>query len=95
MNFTLPSEMAQRFRTLAAQQRRRNDELIGERLVGTVQHLRGDQVSGSADTRRAHARQFRVQSDQRAHELIRFQVDHRRSGARLLLARILWFQGSP
>jgi hypothetical protein len=57
-----------------------------------VQHLRGDQVSARRHVE--HMLANFVQSDQRAHELIRFQVDHR-GAARLLLARILWFQGSP
>jgi predicted ATPase/DNA-binding winged helix-turn-helix (wHTH) protein len=90
--FHVALEMAQRFRTLAAQQQRQNDELVGERLVGTMQHLRGDQVSARRHIE--HMLANFVQSDQRAHELIRFQVDHR-GAARLLLARILWFQGSP
>ncbi|MEA2788429.1 MAG: hypothetical protein QOG73_835, partial [Acetobacteraceae bacterium] len=88
----LALEMAQRFCTLAAKQRRRNDELIGERLMGVVQHSRGDQASARRHTE--HMLANFVRSDQRSHELIRFQLDHR-VAARMYLARILWLQGFP
>jgi predicted ATPase/DNA-binding winged helix-turn-helix (wHTH) protein len=91
-DFQLALEMAQRFRTLAAKQQRRNDELVGERLMGVVQHLQGDQVSARRHVE--HMLANFVQSDQRSHELIRFQLDHR-VAARMYLARILWLQGFP
>jgi predicted ATPase len=91
-DFQIALEMAQRFRTLAAKQRRRNDELVGERLLGVVQHLQGDQVSARRHVE--HMLANFVQSDQRSHERIRFLFDHR-VAARMYLARILWLQGFP
>jgi predicted ATPase/DNA-binding winged helix-turn-helix (wHTH) protein len=85
-------EMAQRFRTLATNQRRRNDELIGERLLGNVQHVLGDQASARRHLEYMLANLLR--SDQRSHEAIRFQLDQRVVG-RIYLARILWLQGFP
>jgi predicted ATPase/DNA-binding winged helix-turn-helix (wHTH) protein len=85
-------EMAQRLRTLAAQQRRRNDELIGERLMGWAQHVLGDHASARRPIEHMLAN-FHP-SDQRSHETIRFQVDQR-VAALACLARVLWFQGFP
>ena len=85
-------EMAQRLRTLAAQQRRRNDELIGHRMIGWVQHMLGDQASARRHIEHMLAN-FHL-SDQRSHEAIRFQLDQR-VAARTYLALILWFQGFP
>jgi tetratricopeptide (TPR) repeat protein len=91
-DFQLALEMAQRFRTLAAKQRRRNDELIGERLLGLVQHLLGDQAS--ARRHFEHMLANFILSDQRSQEAVRFQLDQR-VAARAYFARILWFQGFP
>jgi hypothetical protein len=88
----LALEMAQRFRTLAAQQQRRNDELVGELLMGLVQHLMGDQASARRHIE--HMLANFVRSDQRSHEAIRFNFDQR-VAARICLARILWLQGFP
>jgi predicted ATPase len=85
-------EIAQRLRTLAVQQQRRNDELIGERLMGWAQHVLGDQASARRSIEHMLAN-FRP-SDQRPHEAIRFQLDQR-VAARACLARVLWFQGFP
>ena len=85
-------ELAQRFRTLAAQQQRRNDELIGHRMIGFAQHWLGDQASARRHTEHMLAN-FHP-SDQRSHEAIRFQLDQR-VAARTVLARILWCQGFP
>jgi predicted ATPase len=85
-------EMAQRLRTLAARQRRRNDELIGHRLIGFVQHWLGDQASARRHIEHMLAN-FRP-SDLRSHEGIRFQLDQR-VAARSVLARVLWSQGYP
>jgi tetratricopeptide (TPR) repeat protein len=85
-------EMAQRLRTLAAQQRRRNDELIGARMMGFVQHLLGDQASARRNIELMLAN-FRL-SDQRSHEAIRFQLDQR-VAAHTCLARVLWSLGFP
>jgi predicted ATPase/DNA-binding winged helix-turn-helix (wHTH) protein len=91
-NFQIALEMAQRFRTLAAKLRRRNDELIGQRLLGTVQHLLGDQASARKHIEHMLANFAR--SDQRSHEAVRFQIDQCLV-ARMYLARILWLQGFP
>jgi predicted ATPase/DNA-binding winged helix-turn-helix (wHTH) protein len=85
-------EMAQRLRTLAAQQRRGNDELIGHRMIGWVQHLLGDQASARRHIEHMLAN-FRL-PDQRSHEAVRFQLDQR-VAARTVLARVLWSQGFP
>jgi hypothetical protein len=85
-------ENAQRFRTLASKQRDRNDRLIGERIIGAVQHLLGDQASARRHTE--HMLANFILLDQRSHDLIRFQYDQRVS-ARVYLARILWLQGFP
>jgi predicted ATPase len=84
--------MAQRFRMLAAQQQRRNDELIGERMLGLLQHLLGDQASARRHTE--HMLSKFVRSDQRPHEAICFQFDPR-VATHTYLARILWLQGFP
>jgi predicted ATPase/DNA-binding winged helix-turn-helix (wHTH) protein len=91
-DFQIALEIAQRFRTLAAKQRRRNDELVGERMMGFVQHLLGDQVSARRHTE--HMLANFIRSDQRSHEAIRFNFDQR-VAARICLARILWLQGFP
>jgi hypothetical protein len=85
-------ENAPRFRTLASKQRDRNDRLIGERIIGAVQHLLGDQASARRHTE--HMLANFILLDQRSHDLIRFQYDQRVS-ARVYLARILWLQGFP
>jgi predicted ATPase len=85
-------EVAQKFRTLAAQQQRRNDELIGERLLGSAQHVLGDQVGARRHIE--HMLADFVRSDQRSHEAIRFHVDQRVT-AYNYLAQILWLQGFP
>ncbi len=85
-------ETARRYRTLAAQQQRRSDELIGERMMGVAQHLLGDQASARRHIEHMLAN-FNM-SDQRSHETIRFQFDQR-VAALNHLARILWFQGFP
>jgi len=91
-DFQISLETAQRLRALAAKQRRRNDELIGERIMGLVQHFLGDQASARRHTE--HMLTNFVVSDQRSHDAIRFQFDQR-VVARTMLARILWLQGFP
>jgi predicted ATPase/DNA-binding winged helix-turn-helix (wHTH) protein len=91
-DFQIALEMARRFRTLAAKQRRRNDELIGERMLGNAQHVLGDQASARRHIE--HMLANFVRSDQRSYEAIRFQLDQRVVG-RTYLARILWLQGFP
>ena len=90
--FQIALGMARRFRTLAAKRRRRNDELVGERMVGNVQHLLGDQVSARRSVE--HMLSNFVLSDQGSREAIRFQFDPR-VAARMYLARVLWLRGFP
>ena len=85
-------DTAQKYRTLAARQQRRDEELVGERLMGLAQHLLGDQASARRHTE--HMLANFIISDQRSHEAIRFQFDQR-VAARIYHARILWFQGFP
>lgn len=85
-------EMAQRYRMLATQQQWRNDVSIGERMVGLVQHLLGNQTSARRHLERMLAN-F-VPSNQRSHEAICFQFDPR-VATRAYLARVLWLQGAP
>jgi hypothetical protein len=63
--------VAQRFRTSATKQRRRNDELIGEMLMGNVRHFLGDQVSARRHIE--HMLANFIRSDQGPHESIRFR----------------------
>jgi predicted ATPase len=89
-DFQIALEMAQRFRTLAAKKQRRNDELIGGRLLGTVQHMLGDQASARRHIE--HMLANFILPHQRSHQAIRFQFDQR-VAARAILARVLWLQG--
>jgi predicted ATPase/DNA-binding winged helix-turn-helix (wHTH) protein len=85
-------DMAQRLRTLAGQQRRRNDELIGHRMIGFVHHWLGEQASARQHIEHMLAN-FRL-PDHRSHAAVRFQLDQR-VAARTVLARVLWSQGYP
>jgi predicted ATPase/DNA-binding winged helix-turn-helix (wHTH) protein len=90
--FQAALESAQRFRALTAKQHEPNDRLIGERMIGGIQHLLGDQASSRRHIEHMLAN-FAL-PEQRSHHLIRFQFDQRVS-ARVYLARILWLQGFP
>jgi len=90
--FRVALENAQRFRTLAAKQRQRNDGLIGDRLIGCLQHLLGDQASARRHTE--HMLANFIPPEERSHDLIRYQYDQR-VAARTVLARVLWLQGFP
>jgi predicted ATPase/DNA-binding winged helix-turn-helix (wHTH) protein len=90
--FRVALEIAQRFRRLAARQRERNDRLIGERMIGAMQHLLGDQASARRHIE--HMLANFIMTEKRSHDLIRFQYDQRVS-ARVYLARIVWLQGLP
>src|SRR5262249_53193288 len=67
--FRVALKMAQRFRTLAAKQHERNDRLIGDRMIGCLQHLLGDQASARRHTENMLAN-F-ILPEQRSHHLIR------------------------
>ena len=90
--FRVALDIAQRFRTLAAKQGEQNDRLIGERMIGAMQHLLGDQASARRYTE--HMLANFILPEQRSHDLIRFQYDQR-VAARTVLARVLWLQGFP
>jgi predicted ATPase len=90
--FQAALESAQRFRALAAKEHGPNDRLIGERMIGAIQHLLGDQASSRRHIEHMLAN-FSL-PEHRSHDLIRFQYDQRVS-ARVYLARILWLQGFP
>jgi predicted ATPase len=85
-------EMAQRLHSLAAQQQKRNGELVGERLMGFLQHLLGDQAS--ARRHNEYVLAHFIATNQRSREVIRLNFDHH-VAARTYLARILWLQGFP
>jgi hypothetical protein len=90
--FRVALERAQRFHRLAAKQGRRNDQLIGDRMIGCLQHLLGDQTSARRHT--DHMLANFIPPEQRSHDHIRFQYDQR-VAARSVLARVLWLQGFP
>jgi predicted ATPase/DNA-binding winged helix-turn-helix (wHTH) protein len=90
--FHIALEIAQRFRTLAANQRDANDRLIGDRMIGCLQHLLGDQVGARRHTE--HMLANFILRDQTSHDPIRFQY-HQRPTALAITARILWLQGFP
>jgi hypothetical protein len=90
--FRVAIESAQRFHRLAAKRGRRNDRLIGDRMIGCLQHLLGDQASARRHTE--HMLLNSIPPEQRSHDLIRFQYDQC-VAARTVLARVLWLQGFP
>jgi predicted ATPase len=90
--FRVALESAQRFQRLAAEQGRRNDQLIGDRMIGCLQHLLGDQDSARRHTELMLAN-F-TPPEQRSRDHIRFQYDQP-VAARTVLARVLWLQGLP
>jgi predicted ATPase len=90
--FRVALDSAQRFRRLAAKQGQRNDQLIGERMIGCLQHLLGDQASARRHTE--HMLANFIPPEHRSHDHIRFQYDQRVL-ARTMLARVLWLQGLP
>lgn len=85
----LALEAAESFWSLAAKRSDENDRLIGERMIGDCDYLRGDLASAR---RRLEHMLSRYTAASRSSDIIRFQVCHWVS-ARALLARILWVQG--
>jgi hypothetical protein len=83
-------ELAQRFHALAAERTYRNDRLIGEGIIGAVQHFLGDLPS--ARRHLEHVLVGDVTHDQTSH-IVRFQIDHRLMN--VFFARVLWLQGFP
>jgi predicted ATPase/DNA-binding winged helix-turn-helix (wHTH) protein len=81
--------MAQRFSALAERQSDAQDRLIGDRMIGYLRHLMGDQ----AGARRYLERMVdKYEPPVIGAQMIRFVFDQRAT-ARCFLARILWLQG--
>jgi predicted ATPase/DNA-binding winged helix-turn-helix (wHTH) protein len=85
-------DAAHQFRSLALERRSHNDALIGDRMIGVVQHLLGDQASAHRHTE--HMLANFVLRDDRSHELIRFQFDQRVT-ALTVFARCLYLRAFP
>jgi predicted ATPase len=90
--FRVALECAEKFRRLAAKQGEGNDQPVGDRMIGCLQHLMGDQAGARKHTEQMLAN-F-IPPEQRSHDHIRFQYDQR-VAARTVLARVLWLQGFP
>jgi hypothetical protein len=90
--FRLALEKAQRFRTVAAEQGAQNDRAIGDRMIGFIQHLLGDQASARRHIE--HMLAHFIPPRERSHDAIRFLFDPR-VVARTILARTLWVNGFP
>jgi predicted ATPase/DNA-binding winged helix-turn-helix (wHTH) protein len=82
--------MAQKFSDLAARQANEQDRLVGDRMIGYLFHLMGDQQ----EARRYIERMLdQYESPVIGAEIIRYVFDQRAT-AQCFLARILWLQGS-
>lgn len=82
--------MAQRFSDLAAHRTGTQDGLVGDRMIGYLLHLMGDQQ----EARRYIERMLdQYEPPVIGAEIIRFVFDQRAT-AQCFLARILWLQGS-
>jgi predicted ATPase len=90
--FRVALESAQRFHRLSEKQGQQNDQLIGDRMIGCLQHLLGDQASARRHTE--HMLANFIPPEHRSHDHIRFQYDQR-VAAHTMLARVLWLQGFP
>jgi predicted ATPase/DNA-binding winged helix-turn-helix (wHTH) protein len=82
---------AERFYSLAGKSADLNDPLVGDRMVGYILHLLGQQGSARQRLERMLAHYVVPSTGPR---IIRFVFDQRAT-ARSLLARILWLQGFP
>jgi predicted ATPase/DNA-binding winged helix-turn-helix (wHTH) protein len=83
--------LAEKFCDLAAQSSQPDDLLVGDRMVGYIQHLLGDQVAARIRIERMLNRYVPPVVGS---QMIRFIFDQRAT-ARCFLARILWLQGFP
>jgi predicted ATPase/DNA-binding winged helix-turn-helix (wHTH) protein len=83
--------LARKFSSIAASLSDRNDQLIGERLIGVSQHWLGDQLRARRYIE--HMLGHYVVPAPKSH-VIRFQSDQRAT-ALAFLARVLWLQGFP
>jgi predicted ATPase len=84
-------ELAERFCSLAARSTDPSDALIGDRMVGYILHLLGEQVEAR---RRIERMLSQYVAPVTGPKIIRFFFDQRVI-ARCFLARILWLQGFP
>ena len=82
---------AEKFCDLAARSPHPSDLLVGDRMVGYIQHLLGEQT---AARRRIERMVSRYDPPVVGSEMIRYVFDQRAT-ARCFLARILWLQGFP
>ncbi len=83
--------LAERFSELAARQADTTDLLVGDRMVGYIFHLRGDQTQARRYIERMLSR---YEVPVIGAQVIRFVFDQRAT-AQCFLARILWLQGFP
>ena len=83
--------LAQKFCDLAARSPQPADLLVGDRMVGYIQHLLGEQTAARLRIERMVSRYVPPVIGS---QLIRFVFDQRAT-ARCFLARILWLQGFP
>ena len=83
--------LAERFCDLAARSPQPSDLLVGDRMVGYIQHLLGDQVAARSRIERMLSR---YEPPVIGSQMIRFIFDQYAT-ARCFLARILWLQGFP
>jgi predicted ATPase len=82
--------MAQRFSALAARQADGADLLVGDRMVGYIHHLMGEQTQARQYIERMLSR---YEVPVIGAQVIRYVFDQRAT-AQCFLARILWLQGS-
>jgi predicted ATPase/DNA-binding winged helix-turn-helix (wHTH) protein len=83
--------LAERFCALADQSDDTNDPFVGDRMVGYISHLLGEQGSARLRIERMLAHYVTPRTGPR---IVRFIFDQRAT-ARSFLARVLWLQGFP
>jgi predicted ATPase/DNA-binding winged helix-turn-helix (wHTH) protein len=83
--------LAKQFYDLAATRADLSDRLVGDRMIGYILHLLGDQAGARRHIERMLA-EYAVPTA--GAQIIRFIFDQRTT-ARCFLARILWLQGFP
>jgi predicted ATPase/DNA-binding winged helix-turn-helix (wHTH) protein len=83
--------LAEKFCSLASRSSQAADLLVGDRMVGYILHLRGEQA---AARRRIERMLSMYASPTSGSQMIRFVFDQRAT-ARCFLSRILWLQGFP
>jgi predicted ATPase/DNA-binding winged helix-turn-helix (wHTH) protein len=97
LRFRSQLSFAQRFYDLAASGSNPTDQLVGERMLGTVEYVLGDLVGARAHLEQALARYSATdlrQAAVRFDDVIRFQHDGQVE-TRVFLSGVLWLQGFP